>query len=330
MEQLAREHEAAFGRDLAQLRDALDLAKDYGTEIDPRRPSQGDRLSPPGYPVATPGFDTPHDDLLGSLPRTTDTAPYGNAGPSEGSGARELGAAARPSSDPRDWVGGAASQDRGNEPDVVNQVDDNTTQRLWYFDDGGFIEELTTKEGGVRATTIFSYEAASGERSGETSLYDQDGLVIRTTFRARQDGSSSGSTRVRNGGTYTIYIWDKPAEDQPAEGRTEKTTGEDVKKDIATLPGTEAGSGSALAQAFARRFDHSKKTGARVPTLVNPGDPDYQPDDTGPRLKPGPGLVDVHRPAPRPISREQAERWQKEVKDRAGGRVNPPDPNDLP
>jgi hypothetical protein len=334
MEEFARGHEAAFLKDLVDLEGLVgNLAGGYEADLGLSRPETGGLGGRPLPDLETkPGFKSPHEELLGSLPRNTDAAPMRNAGPSEKGGARRDAAAARPSTNPRDWAGGATSQDGADPTYNEYPLDNGGTQRVWHFSNGSFVEEVTVGgDGSPRTTTIFAYEAESGEQSGETSLYDQNGdLVLRTTFRANADGSSSGSTTVRNGGTYTTSIWEKDAGGQKTGGTVEKTSSDDLKKGMAVLPGTESGANSAFARYLARRFSHGKKAGPPVVTHVNPGDPDYARPVRGSRLKPGKGIIDVEEQKSRHVSRERAEHWQQELKDKVGGKVNPPGPNDIP
>lgn len=334
LQRVAREHEAAFMRDLAELRDSLDLAGEYEADTDlSREKDRGVGFRGLPEPGSHAGFTSPHEELLEGLPRNTDAAPHRNAGPSESGGAGDLAAASRPSTNPRDWAGGMASQDgsRGGLFDYEeNDLGNNVTQRVWRFNDGSFVEQIITHSGGTQITVQESFNASTGRQSRAVEVYDENGLAGRTTYSAAPDGSTRGSTTVRNGATYTTYIWSKEAGSDSVEGSTEKTAGKDVKKDIATLPGTESGVDSELARAFARRFDHSRKDDPPTVTYVNPGDPDHDRPVRGTRLKPGEGIVDVHREQSRPVSREQAERWKEELLDEAGGRVNPPGPDAPP
>lgn len=326
--EIARMHELAALKEIADLKEILGgLADEYRVDTGVgRTESQG--VGSSGFPEDTSrGFKTPHEELLNRMPGNTATAPYANAGPSERGGARDLAGAARPSTDPSSWLGGIASQDGSGRRTVTDPdgtefeeyQDGDTSVRVIRYSNGSFVEHTNTPGTGGRVETVQAYEAESGESSGEVAVYDDDGLVIRTTYKRTRDGETSGSVTVRNGGTYTTHIHggeggsqEKPSGDQKPSGKP---------KDVVTLPGTEAGVRPELARAFARQFDHSAKAGPPEVTKVNPGDPDDS-GPKGPRLKPGKGIVDIEEKRSRPITRRQAEHWKQEMQDKAGGRIN--------
>jgi hypothetical protein len=323
------EHEANSMRDLGELNNLItDLADQYKTDIDISSGKVSDQLGSRGLPNQIPeGYQSPHEDLLGSLPRNSDSQPYANDAGS-GIGARDLANAARPSGDARSWSSGSRSQDGMPEPEVGQIPGTNTTQTVWRFDNGSFVEQLETSDSNYRTVTIHSYEAISGEQSGETSLYDTNGLVFRTTYRVNGDGSSVGTVTSRQGGTYVLHIWEKDSAGNPVDSKTDSTSAEDVKKGTVTLPGTESGANSELARLMAMKFDHSKKASPPITTHVNPGDPDYNPNQKTNTINPGKGILDVEEKKSIQISRNRAKSWMQSLKDKVGGKVNPPGPGE--
>ncbi|HEX6498057.1 MAG TPA: hypothetical protein VF054_03390 [Micromonosporaceae bacterium] len=324
MRRLARAHESAFIRGLGELSDALDLGKYV---VDPKDLLTGTDHGSPWRvpkPSRTPDYTVPHDSLLGTVPRTSDGKPFRNAGPGETGDIRDLGSASRPSPNPQDWVGGAGSQDGTTYE--MERIDSHTVRMVWRLDNGSFVEVVKSRAGGYEVETIFTYEAASRQQLGETSLSDEHGLVLRTTYVVDADGSTRGSTTVRNGATYTTYVWEKDPEGRPVDDGVEKTSGDDLKKGVATLPGTDSGPASALARALARKFDHSKKADPPVVTYIDPASPEHRQPAQAPRLKPGPGVVDVQQEHAADAGRARIEHWQEELRDKVGGIVDPPGP----
>src|SRR5690606_22561276 len=104
-------------------------------------------------------FGTPHGELLGRLPRTSDGKPAGNAGPSERGGTRNDAGAFMPSGNPASWVSGAASTD-------ATVTKDRTT---------GIVEKSWTTQNSDGTTTVRTSSHNPGNGSDTTTSTTRDG-----------------------------------------------------------------------------------------------------------------------------------------------------------
>lgn len=324
--QLVEAHQARLAAELATFFEALG-------EIERTEPSLGggSATGPGGRPIGDladaldttkPGFDIPHEELLGRLPSNSDGAPVDNAGPSEQGGAREDAAAARPSSDPRAWMSGAASQS-------VTTVDPDTGIKE--------TRSTTENESGSTTTTTTAFNPANGDTTTTSTTRDSSGR--RTTYiiiTDHADGTSEGESTFSNRTGSTQQSWARDANGNMTRdhwtitenGRVTDEYDRDPRDRSRRLRMPREDETSDLARRLGQRFSHGKKAPPPEIDKVNPGDPDDSPPPA-PRINPGDSIV-VNPGGPAAsggkISRERAASWRQRMRDKVGGLVNPPGP----
>lgn len=315
LDKIAESHFARMAKEVAELQDIIKIGvEEY----------EGAGVSMQPETEKVEGYAMPHEEMLGDIPQHTGGAPYANASPSERGAARGDAAALRPSGNPADWLGGAASGDASVEKDPET----GRVTKTWTVESG----DGTTTE----RTSSFNPQSGTEASTSTTTNRERDSTVYVQVVDER-DGSSDGVTRVSEGGMTWSHSWARDSNGRMTHDYFETTDssgqvvnswdrGNDPRfRHLNRMPRddapTEAGA------RFGRRFGHEKPAPPPEVTKVNPGDPDDS-GPKGPRLQPGPGIavnppIDAEAQQSRQMSKAQAEHWKQELLDRVGGKVNP-------
>jgi hypothetical protein len=318
LDEIAEANQARIASELADLQAMVDVGLEKYEGL-------GGTKAPSVEKV--PGYDMPHQEMLGNVPRNTDSVPYANASPSERGAARGDAAALRPSDSSSDWLSGAASGDATVEKDPET----GAVVKTWT---------LSNDDGSTTRRTS-SYDPQSGSQTSGSTTTSADGTSsARVQITDASDGSSDGTTRVTEGGTTMSHSWVRDSsgnmthdvfETTDSNGRVidswDRGNDPRFRDNLARMPRDDAT--SEAGRRLGARFSHAKPTPPPEVTKVNPGDA----DDSGPgtsRINPGEGIVvnpsiDVSSQQARQVGAAQAKHWKDELRDKTGGKINPED-----
>lgn len=318
LDQIAEAHQARIVEEIADLQEAIGFALETHEDLGVSAPEM----------EKAPGYDMPHEEILGDLPRHSGGEPHANASPSERGAARGDAAGLRPSGNPADWLGGMASGDA----EVEKDPETGTVVKTW---------SVEHSNGSTTAwTSSFNPQTGTEAVTLNTTNPDRPEDAYYIQIVDEQDGSSSGITRVTRPDLTVSHTWARDSEGRMTLSLFEtrdSSTGRLVNSwDRGNDPGFDRmprdDAPSEAGRRFGKRFGHEKPAPAPEVTKVNPGDPDDS-GPKGPRLQPGPGIavnppIDADHQSSRQMSAAAAAHWKKELLDRVGGKVNPPGPQE--
>ena len=225
--------------------------------------------------------------------------------------------------------------------DLASYMAGATSDDATVTKDAGVIEKRwnTRNDDGTTTVHTSAYNANEGSRtSTETTRSQNDTRAQRITDR--RDGSSDGETVItdRRDRLIVRHSWERDARgnfvrdnfqyrDYRSGEERDYDRAAERRRGLVRLPSDDAG--SPLGRRLGARFSHGATKPAPVVTQVNPG----ERDDSGsraPRLNLGkkivvnPGVEAGNQG--REVGAARVKHWQRQLRDKVRGQVNPPRP----